>query len=144
MARQDRISRPLLDRIDMQVQVDALSHEDLLKHAEGAPSHAIAACVERASKFQLQRQGKSNHGLSSAEIDEHCTSDDAGAQLLRAAMARLNWSARSHPRVLKVARTITDLNGASGNSMWPSRSSIGGRCRNPDSRPSPAICVRLR
>jgi magnesium chelatase family protein len=106
---QDRISGPLLDRIDMQIQVGALPHEDLLKLADGEPSAAIAERVERAFERQLARQGKNNNGLSTTEIDVHCLPDAAGLQLLKAAMSRLNWSARAYHRVLKVARTIADL-----------------------------------
>lgn len=109
---QDKISGPLLDRIDMQIQVSALPHEDLLKQADGEPSSAIAARVEHAFEKQLRRQGKGNSGLSTGEIDAHCKPDDAGEQLLRTAMTRLNWSARAYHRVLKVARTIADLAGA--------------------------------
>ncbi|RJG04821.1 ATP-dependent protease [Noviherbaspirillum cavernae] len=108
---QDRISGPLLDRIDMQIQVGALPHEDLLKQADGEPSSAIAARVERTFAAQIARQGKGNHALSTTEIDAHCKPDAQGEQLLRTAMTRLNWSARAYHRVLKVARTIADLAG---------------------------------
>lgn len=106
---QGKISGPLLDRIDMQIQVSALPHEDLMKQADGERSSAIAQRVERAYERQMIRQRKANHGLSSTEIDAHCKPDEAGAQLLRSAMTRLNWSARAYHRVLKVARTIADL-----------------------------------
>ena len=109
---QDRISGPLLDRIDLQIQVGALPHEELLKQADGEPSSAVAARVEQAFERQLQRQGKGNHALATAEIDAYCKPDEAGEQLLRTAMARLNWSARAYHRVLKVSRTIADLAGA--------------------------------
>ena len=109
---QDRISGPLLDRIDMQIQVGALPHEDLLKQADGEPSNAIADRVGQAFDRQLQRQGKGNHGLSVSEIDAHCKPDEHGELLLRTAMTRLDWSARAYHRVLKVARTIADLDGA--------------------------------
>lgn len=109
---QDKISGPLLDRIDMQILVGALPHEELLKQADGEPSAAIAARVEQAFERQIRRQGKGNHGLTTTEIDTHCKPDDAGEQLLRTAMTRLNWSARAYHRVLKVARTIADLAGA--------------------------------
>lgn len=108
---QDKISGPLLDRIDMQIQVGALPHDELLKQADGEPTRAIAARVERAFDTQLQRQGKGNHALSTSEIDAHCKPDAAGEQLLRTAMTRLNWSARAYHRVLKVARTIADMAG---------------------------------
>ncbi|NMM26678.1 MAG: YifB family Mg chelatase-like AAA ATPase [Glaciimonas sp.] len=108
---QDKISGPLLDRIDMQIQVGSLPHEDLLRQADGEPSSAVHARVERAFALQLSRQGKGNHALSTGEIDVHCKPDAAAEQLLRAAMIRLNWSARAYHRVLKVARTIADLAG---------------------------------
>ena len=106
---QDRISGPLLDRIDLQIQVASLPQEDLLKQSDGESSETIAARVEQAFARQLRRQGKSNSALSTTEIDTHCRPDAAAEQLLRAAMTRLNWSARAYHRVLKVARTIADL-----------------------------------
>ncbi|QDZ29224.1 YifB family Mg chelatase-like AAA ATPase [Noviherbaspirillum sp. UKPF54] len=111
---QGKISGPLLDRIDLQIQVGALPHDELLKQADGEPSAAIAARVEQAFERQLRRQGKGNHALSTAEIDAHCKPDAQGEQLLRTAMLRLDWSARAYHRVLKVARTIADLAGADG------------------------------
>src|SRR5690606_35902105 len=108
---QDKISGPLLDRIDMQIQVAALPHEALLGQADGAPSSVIARRVEQARAHQLQRQDKPNAALVPKEIDALCKPDAAGEQLLRAAMTRLNWSARAYHRVLKVARTIADLAG---------------------------------
>lgn len=108
---QGKISGPLLDRIDMQIQVGALPHEDLLKQADGEPSAAISARVAQACERQMQRQGKGNHALTTTEIDAHCRPDEAGEQLLRNAMTKLNWSARAYHRVLKVARTIADLAG---------------------------------
>jgi magnesium chelatase family protein len=110
---QDKISGPLLDRIDMQIQVGALPHDDLLKQADGEASSKIAARVTQAFELQHKRQGKNNNTLSTTEIDLHCKPDAAGEQLLRNAMTRLNWSARAYHRVLKVARTIADLAGSS-------------------------------
>jgi magnesium chelatase family protein len=109
---QSRISGPLLDRIDMQIQVAALPHDDLLKQADGETSAKVAARVERAFEVQLKRQGKNNNALPTKEIELHCKPDPAGEQLLRTAMTRLNWSARAYHRVLKVARTIADLAGS--------------------------------
>jgi len=106
---QGRISGPLLDRIDMQIQVGALAHEDLLKQSDGEASADIAQRVAAAAVKQTARQDKSNNLLSGSEIELHCTPDDSGEQLLRTAMTRLNWSARAYHRVLKVARTIADL-----------------------------------
>ncbi len=109
---QDRISGPLLDRIDMQIQVGALPHADLLKQADGEASASIHARVETAFERQQQRQGKANNLLSTTEIDLHCQPDEQAGQLLRNAMTKLNWSARAYHRVLKVARTIADLAGS--------------------------------
>lgn len=108
---QNRISGPLLDRIDMQIYVGALPHDDLVKQADGESSAMIGARVGRAFAMQFERQGGTNNVLSSADIDLHCKPDVAGEQLLRTAMTRLNWSARAYHRVLKVARTVADLAG---------------------------------
>ncbi|HCY61305.1 MAG TPA: ATP-dependent protease [Oxalobacteraceae bacterium] len=106
---QARISGPLLDRIDLQIQVASLPREDLLRQADGETSAVIGARTAQAFARQQARQGKANHALSPAEIDAWCRLDQDAEQLLRQAMARLNWSARACHRVLKVARTIADL-----------------------------------
>ncbi|MDP5007715.1 MAG: YifB family Mg chelatase-like AAA ATPase [Glaciimonas sp.] len=108
---QNKISGPLLDRIDMQIQVGSLSHEEIQKQADGEASSSIAARVAQAYTRQLSRQGKSNHMLSTNDIDAYCKPDAAGEKLLQTAMTHLNWSARGYHRVLKVARTIADLAG---------------------------------
>ncbi|MFL9927589.1 YifB family Mg chelatase-like AAA ATPase [Herbaspirillum lusitanum] len=106
---QDKISGPLLDRIDMQIQVATLTHAELTAQASGESSEHIAGRVNRAFARQHQRQAKANNLLTPSEIDLHCRPDAAGEALLQAAMTRLNWSARAYHRVLKVARTIADL-----------------------------------
>lgn len=106
---QDKISGPLLDRIDMQVQVSALPQDELMRQSAGEPSATVAERVARAWERQLQRQGKGNHALGASEIDLHCRADAAADALLRAAMTKLQWSARAYHRVLKLARTIADL-----------------------------------
>ncbi len=106
---QGRLSGPLLDRIDMQIPVNALPHADLLKQADGESSEQIQCRIEQAFTLQIQRQGKSNHLLSTKEIDEFCTADQNAQVMLQNAMNKLNWSARAYHRVLKVARTIADL-----------------------------------
>ena len=68
--------------------------------------------MERARQHQLKRQGKPNTQLSVTEIDTLCAPDGAGEALLRQAISRLNLSARAYHRVLKVARTIADLEGS--------------------------------
>jgi magnesium chelatase family protein len=109
---QGRISGPLLDRIDMQVQVGALAQDELMQQSAGEASAAIATRVAQAFAVRLGRQQKANHLLSTSDVDAYCQPDAAGEQLLRSAMTRLNWSARAYHRVLKVARTIADLAGA--------------------------------
>ncbi len=109
-----KISGPLLDRIDIQLEVPAVPQEDLLRQSDGESSAVIRLRVEAARQRQLARQGKPNAMLSVAEIDAHCAPDEQGEALLRQAIARLNLSARAYHRVLKVARTIADLAGGDG------------------------------
>jgi magnesium chelatase family protein len=107
-----RISGPLLDRIDLQIEVPAVPEQDLL-HAGAAESSAVVrARVIAAHEQQLARQGKPNARLASREIEKYCRTDAAGETLLKQAIARLGLSARAYHRVLRVARTIADLAGA--------------------------------
>jgi len=107
-----KISGPLLDRIDIQIEVPAVPQEDLLKQADGETSEAIRARVEAARQRAMARQGKPNAQLSVTEIDALCAPDAQGEALLRQAITRFNLSARAYHRVLKVARTIADLAGS--------------------------------
>jgi magnesium chelatase family protein len=107
-----RISGPLLDRIDLQIEVPAVPQEDLMRHAAAESSAAICARVTAARERQLARQGKPNARLATREIDRHCAPDAQGATLLKQAISRLGLSARGYHRVLKVARSIADLAGA--------------------------------
>ena len=109
---QSRISGPLLDRIDLQIEVAALAPDTIGAHAPGEPSAAIAARVQAAWDTQQSRQGKANARLGGREIDQHCRLDGPGNSLLKGAMVHLHWSARAYHRVLRVARTIADLDGA--------------------------------
>ncbi len=104
-----KISGPLLDRIDIQIEVPAVPQEDLLSKADGDSSREIQARVETARQFQMERQDKPNTQLSVTEIDKLCSPDEQGAALLQQGISRLNLSARAYHRVLKVARTIADL-----------------------------------
>jgi magnesium chelatase family protein len=106
---QDKISGPLLDRIDLQVPMSAMPPESMAAKADGESSTTIAERVARAYAIQLARQGKANQRLSTREIDRHCELDEDADRLLRGAMRHLHWSARAYHRVLKVARTIADL-----------------------------------
>ncbi|PTQ80467.1 YifB family Mg chelatase-like AAA ATPase [Nitrosomonas ureae] len=107
-----RISGPLLDRIDMQIEVPAVPQQELMKQqTSGEKSSAIRQHVEKAHQLQLNRQGKTNSRLSVKEIDKYCVLDAASENLLKQAINRLNLSARAYHRILKVARTIADLAG---------------------------------
>jgi magnesium chelatase family protein len=109
-----RISGPLLDRIDIQIEVPSVPEEDLTRQAAGEPTEAIRARVVRAHAVQLERQGKPNSQLGVQEIERFCRPDPGGESLLRQAIGRLNLSARAYHRVLKVARSIADLAGSAG------------------------------
>jgi len=110
-----RISGPLLDRIDLHIEVPAVRYEDLAGKAPGEPSEAIRARVETARRVQQERLGKTkascNARMNSRQMKEHCNLDEASQELLRVAISELNFSARAYDRILKVARTIADLAG---------------------------------
>lgn len=106
-----RISGPLLDRIDLQIEVPALPESDLLGRAAGESSGVVRARVNAARERALLRQHKPNAQLATREIDSYCAPDDKGAMLLKQAIARLGLSARAYHRILRVARTIADLAG---------------------------------
>jgi len=109
-----KISGPFLDRIDIQIEVPAVAQNDLLNKADGEASADLQARVEVARQRQLARQDKANAQLSVTEIDALCIPDAQGAALLQQAISRLNFSARAYHRVLKVARSIADLEGVDG------------------------------
>lgn len=106
-----KVSGPLLDRIDIQIEVPALSHQEMLRSAQGESSDIIRDRVEAARRCQLVRQGVCNAELSVAQIEEYCQLDAAGNTLLERAMSQLDISARAYHRILKLARTIADLAG---------------------------------
>jgi magnesium chelatase family protein len=108
----NRISGPLLDRIDLQVEVPRLSHAELTGRAPpGEPSARVAARVATARERALARAGKPNNELGGREIDRDCALGEAERALLEQAVNRLGLSARAYHRVLRVARTIADLAG---------------------------------
>jgi magnesium chelatase family protein len=107
-----KLSGPLLDRIDLMLEVPALPACELQSAAPGEASMAVRERVATARAVQLARQGKPNALLAGGEIDRWCTPDAAGARLLAGAIDRLGLSARGYHRILKVARTIADMNGA--------------------------------
>jgi len=104
-----RVSGPLLDRIDLHVDVPAVTHEELGRKGQGEASAIIRKRVTAARRCQLDRQGKPNASLSSREVDRFCPPDAEGVSMLKQAIARLGLSARGYHRVLKVARSIADL-----------------------------------
>ncbi len=107
-----RISGPLLDRIDMQIEVPVVPQQELMnQQTAGEKSSVIRQRVEKSHQLQLGRQGKTNSRLSVKEIDQHCALDTTSETLLKNAISRLNLSARAYHRILKVARTIADLSG---------------------------------
>lgn len=106
---QSRVSGPLLDRIDMQMEVAAVNPEVLSADADGEPTTVIAARVQAAADIQLERQGKRNQYLTTREIDHFCKPDKAGKAHLKQAMEHFQWSGRAYHRILRVARTIADL-----------------------------------
>jgi magnesium chelatase family protein len=105
----NKISGPLLDRIDIQIEVPALPEKELTGVATGESSAVIQARVESAYQKQFARQGKPNAALTTKEIDKLCAPDKSGEDLLKQAISRLNLSARAYHRVLKLARTVADL-----------------------------------
>lgn len=107
-----RISGPLLDRIDLHLDVPAVPQQELLRQAAGEPSAAVRQRTAAARALAQDRQGVPNARLSTRDIDRYCTPDPGGTALLRQAIARLGLSARAYHRVLKVARTIADLAGS--------------------------------
>jgi len=106
---QGKLSGPLLDRIDLQVEVQASSPTELLAAPDGECSAVVAGRVALARQRQLGRQGKTNAELSSAEIDLHCTLAPQASNFLHGAATRLGWSGRRLHRTLRVARTVADL-----------------------------------
>lgn len=106
---QGRLSGPLLDRIDVQVEVPAVAPEVLSRSPEGASSDEVAQRVVAARARQRARQGRLNAELEGAALDQHATAEPAAQAFLQSACARLGWSGRAYHRVLKLARTIADL-----------------------------------
>ncbi len=108
-----RISGPLLDRFDLHVHVPPVDKEELTRMRPGEPSSQVAVRVGKARERQYARLGKGhvNARMSQKQIERYARPDTAGAKLLDAAMERFSLSARSYHRILKVVRTIADLDG---------------------------------
>ncbi|MBS1208582.1 MAG: putative competence protein ComM [Proteobacteria bacterium] len=104
-----KLSGPLLDRIDLSMEVGTLSADELQNTPAGETSHSVRTRVIAAHARQHARQGKANAHLEAAEIEAHCIADDKARALLRQAIERMGLSARAYHRTLKVARSVADL-----------------------------------
>lgn len=114
---QGRISGPLLDRFDLQIEVPRLREFELDSVQKGESSAVIRGRVERARQIQRDRYARAanfcNAHMSNKDIREYCNIDQASKDLLRQAVQRFSLSARAYTRILKLARTVADLEGAS-------------------------------
>ncbi len=113
---QKRISGPMLDRIDIHVEVPRVEYEKLSGDGRGETSAEIRARVEAARGLQRQRfRGTSltcNAEMGPAQVRDYCRVDGSAQSILKAAVTQMHLSARAYHRILKVARTIADLEGA--------------------------------
>ena len=110
-----KISGPLLDRIDLHIEVTGVQYKKLESEEKGESSEEIKKRVNHARKIQVERYKEfeifSNSELTPRLIEEYCKLDERGKEILKKAFDRLGLSARAHGRILKVARTIADLAG---------------------------------
>jgi magnesium chelatase family protein len=106
-----KVSGPLLDRIDLHIEVPAVAYKELRGKHTGVSSADMRARVENARAIQ-QRRGFYNGRIPSRLLRQLCALDDAGERTLEMAVRRMGLSARAHDRILKVARTIADLDAA--------------------------------
>ena len=106
---QGKLSGPLLDRIDLHVEVPALPPDDLLRAVPGETTAQVRERVMQARERACRRQGGTNQALTGQALDEHVRADETALKFLNTAAARLGWSARSTHRAMRVARTIADL-----------------------------------
>ncbi len=110
-----RVSAPLMERFDIHLEVPRVDLSDFEQaNIASESSSSIAARVARAREIQLGRQGRSNARLTDAQIERICSPDPAGRAILDRAMQMFGFSARARQRILKLARTIADLDGAAG------------------------------
>ena len=111
-----RISGPLLDRIDLHIEVPAVPFQELAANADGTSSALMREQVQRARQAQRERFGaesaRLNSRMTSRQLRRYCALDDEGRELLKTAMEELGLSARAHDRILRVARTVADLEGS--------------------------------
>ena len=105
----NRISGPLLDRIDIHIEVPAVKYKEMAGEATGETSERVRQRVAEARAVQRNRLGHANARLAPKEMKQHCRLDTDCQELLKMAMTELNLSARAYDRILKVSRTIADL-----------------------------------
>jgi magnesium chelatase family protein len=106
---QNKISGPLLDRIDIHIEVPMLPTNELLNTPQSESSTKIQKRVYRARKYAYKRQKKTNNALQSQELDNYVKLNTDSYQFLQSAVQKLGWSARATHRVMRIARTIADL-----------------------------------
>jgi magnesium chelatase family protein len=112
-----KISGPLLDRIDIHIEVPAVKYKELSSSAKGEPSSEIRKRVVKARELQQNRFKETptihnNADMPTREIRKYCQLDEQSSELLKMAMTKLGLSARAYDRILKVSRTIADLEGS--------------------------------
>jgi magnesium chelatase family protein len=111
-----RVSGPLLDRIDMHIEVPAVPFQELSAKADGTSSAVMREQVSKAREVQARRFGGDGHRLNSRmtskQLRRYCLLDAESQTLLKNAMESLGLSARAHDRILRMSRTIADLDGA--------------------------------
>ena len=114
----NKISGPLLDRIDLHIEVTPISYDELSSQVQEETSSSIRERVVAARKVQKNRYEKlntpihSNAQMGSYELQTFCQLDESSRTILKNAMNKLGLSARAYDRIIKVARTIADLDGA--------------------------------
>ncbi len=111
-----RVSGPLLDRIDLHIEIPAVPFEELSASTDGTSSAEMRRDVSKVRQTQRQRFGGDgsmlNSRMGTRQLRRYCGLDDEGRSLLRAAMDELGLSAQAHDRILRVARTVADLEGS--------------------------------
>jgi len=128
-----RVSAPLLDRLDMHVEVPRVAASDFdAALGGGQTTLSAAACIAGARTVQLERQQRCNARLTDAGVQRWCTVDEAGKRLLEATMQRRGLSGRARQRVLRLARTIADLDGAASISAAHLGEAVMLRCLDRD------------
>lgn len=123
-----KLSGPLLDRIDLQVEVASLSPEILAGSHPGESSAEVKKRIQTARGIQLARQGKSNQALEVRDFPAYCPLGEEAQAILNLTMKKFNFTARTYHRILKVARTIADLSGASDISIHHLSEALVYRC----------------